>query len=208
MALLCRPVAPDRTRTFWTTQPDACGTGDLCGTECGRPGLSIIRTHLDNCGICACCGVNPWQPFGPCPTPREQSPRTIANTDWVRSLALNMLLTDARKADTSCGRRPGSLNGHWSESFVEDGTKLGTALRYIDVSQGGIRDIMVKVKVALTETLQKLVSYGVAAKVDVDVTYAGRGLISAAVDILIVHSGMNSNVALSGSYVSNQWAWQ
>lgn len=125
-----------------------------------------------------------------------------------------MLLTDARRPDTLCGRRPGSLNGHWSESYIkgdgqtrtsQNGMGIGTNLRYLDPHLT-IAQTLQMVKVLLQETLQKLVTYGIALTVTVEAEYKGRQTISASA-IITTRFGETANVAVSGVVSGNQWNW-
>lgn len=191
-----------RRRLFWTTQPAPCGERELCGRPCGNPGLELVPPE-DECGTCSCCGNQTGSPD--CPKPMCEKPRTIKNTDWVRSLAINMLLTDARREDRVCGWRPGTMNGHWSESFVEQAQPFGTSLRYIP-TLGSIHETVRLIKTHVQFTLNKLVAYKVATGVDVEVKYLGGGVVS--LDAVIYgQSGSSAKVGLTGARLSNAWVW-
>lgn len=177
--LQCEPFAVPGQRLFWTTQPDACGTSDGCGinTECGRPGLSLQTT---------------------------EDSATFASNDWVRSIALNMLLTDARRRDTRCGYVPGTLNGHWSESFAQ-GQPIGSHVRYVNVSTS-VRDAVLLIKAEVRATLQKLVDYGIAIDVEVDTRYNGNGQIGMA--ITIYGTAVDpTRIGVTATRNDNSWAW-
>src|SRR5688572_27723175 len=95
----CNVSISDRQRTFWTTQ--ACSTGELCNDKCDDVnGLKVVDA---NGGYA-----------------------TIDNSNYVRSLALNILLTDGRRPDAPCGWKPGARGGHWSDSY-RSGEYSGTA---------------------------------------------------------------------------------
>lgn len=180
MALQCEPLALSR-RIFWTTQPDACGMQEPCDNsrfECGRPGLSLLSS--------------------------EQG-ATFATNDWVRSLAINMLMTDARRLDTRCGHRPGTMNGHWSESYNPGGEYIGSRLRYIPATTS-IREATQLIKAEVISTMQKLVNYGVAVAVEVVAEYQGNGLIFIEVDILGVGDD-RTKVGMSAQRGTTSWAW-
>lgn len=176
----CEYPTQARTATFWTTQPDACGDFVNCeGDTCGSIGLSYTAPRTD--------------------------PRSIVNTGWLRGLAINMLNTDARKPDTLCGMRPGAIAGHWSESYNANGPKVGTHLREL-TPKGTLREIIQIVKLELQTTLAKLVTYGVAVKVDVEVEYRGNATLSA---IMTLHttSGTSQSIGLTAKKAGNKWAW-
>lgn len=189
-------------RAFWTTQPDACGEQEACGVGCGRPGLLLVAPP--DCEPTSSRGCpDPAAPLPGC-TSTEQQGRTFATNDWVRSLAINMLMTDARKDNTLCGTRPGWLNGHWSESY-QQGVRVGSKLRYIG-KQTSTRNMVLAVKAEIMTTLQKLVDYGVATAVEVDVEYAGGGVLRANATVSVI-DGQTANVAISGAMSQNRLIW-
>lgn len=176
--LECKPLAPFQRHPFWTTQPDACGVQPHCVNECGLPGLQRID---------------------------EPNGQTLATNDWIRSLAINMLLTDARRNDTTCGHRPGTINGHWSESYIKNGSPIGSSIRYID-SLASIREVVQLIQVDVQTTLQKLVKYKIAISVEVIAEYVGNNTVSIVANILDVH-GQSAKVGLSAGRSQNEWAW-
>lgn len=168
---------PQRRR-FWATQPDVCGTSVDCGAECSVSGLSLISSG---------------------------GGKTIVTSDWVRGLALNILLTDGRSPDKPCGYRPGSQGGHWSESFRTDGEKIGTLVRKLP-SAASVRESVALVRATLTAELQRLVTVGIAKSVTVDATYLGGNRMAATINI-IAPDGTIVRVGMTGARNSNAWAW-
>lgn len=189
----CDIATVGRRRTFWTTQPSACGDVAACGTDCSRAGLALQRT-VTNCAEDGTCG----QP--PC-----TFPRSFATNDWVRSLAINILMTDARREPSVCGWSPSAINGHWSESYADGNITFGTDIRYNEAN-ASVQDQGLYLQAKAQASLQKLVSYGVAIEVRVTVAYVGRGRYTMAVAI-IGQSGTSANVSLSGSPMENAWVW-
>lgn len=181
MALQCEPFQLTDQRRFWTTKIDACGESpSSCdiNVSCGRPGLAAVTTD---------------------------DGMTFETDDWVRSLAYNMLLTDARRRDTRCGYAPGTLNGHWSESFMQQGKPVGTYVRYVTASTS-VRDAVLLVKAEVQATLQKLVDYKIAVEVVVNAEYQGSGAI--AVSIEIFGTAVDpTRIALTAQRNENSWAW-
>lgn len=179
-SLQCEPFSIPGQRTFWTTQPDACGSAGSCsiGIECGRPGLGVNSTDDGD---------------------------TFVTSDWVRSLALNMLLTDARRRDTRCGYAPGTINGHWSDSFSSNAQPVGSHVRYVDASTS-VRDAVLLIKAEVLMTLQKLIDYGIAESVEVEALYQGSGKI--AMDIQIFGSAVDpTRIGVTAQRNTNSWAW-
>ena len=195
-----------RTPTFWTTQPDACGSGEDCaGNVCGSLGLAFAKKA--DCALgCSCCGEGPAVNNDCSPPPFYEEPKTFVNTNWLRGLALNMLNTNARRADSVCGVRPGALAGHWSESYNANGPRFGTHLREL-TPKGSIRELVQAITLELQTTLGKLVTYGVATKVDVAVVYRGNATVSADAT-LYTTSGLTEMVGLTAKKTGNTWAWQ
>lgn len=176
----CNQIQNDRRRKFWVTQPNACGIDDTCRGGCGKPGLSFISSG---------------------------NGRTISNDQYVRGLALNILLTDGRKDPTTCGVHPGTRGGYWADSFRTDGRDSGSLIRFIKPS-GRIQDDMFRMRAVAERDLQKLVSpYGVASSVRVEANYLGRGVASLDVEI-IGTSGETYNVGVTGSRLENGWVWK
>lgn len=203
MSICATPGGADRRRTFWTTQPGACGSEPGCVGDCGTPGLQFTTS---NCGQlrCNCCpdpAVNPECPPGERPIPS----RSIVTSDWVRSLVINILMTNAKLPDTRCGYRPGAQGGHWSESFRTDGQKSGSAIRNLPKSMG-IRDSVALVRATLKADLAKLVKMGVAQSVEVTAEYLGNNLMSADIEV-VGPNGTGSKVGLTGNRNGNAWAW-
>lgn len=156
----CNEALADRRRCFWSTQPCGCGNSKTsCGDECCDPGMSQLENG------------------------------SIATNDWVRGLILNMLNTDKRRDPTRCGINPTDIRGHWSESFIDGesgfyggaqrGYRVGTGLRYLDVSKYRIREIEALIKSELVDTLQKLVMLGIAQDISVEVDYVGNNSFNA-----------------------------
>lgn len=178
----CNGPVTGRRKLFWTTQPAACGVQTDCVGECGSSGLlSYI------------------------PEGRTDGGRTFRTNDFVRGLALNILLTDGRKEDKACGYRPGSRGGHWSDSFREDGITSGTNVRYL-TPQKSVADTVKVVQEYMRDSMNKLVRYGVATAVEVVCTYAGQGVIDAIITIFGT-DGQTSRVGITGSRLENSWVW-
>ena len=168
----------DRRVRFWSTQSNAYGHYDICNNqECGIPGLKIIS--------------------------HEQS-ATISTKDYVVGLALNILLTDAKKDDKACGYLPGTRGGHWSDSFT--GATTGSKLRQIPTTYS-IRETLSLVKANIQQDCQKLVyPYGVAEKIKTDVSYDGVNDIHVLLRIF-GRSEKVYSVGLLGTRQTNSWVW-
>lgn len=172
----CTVADSDRRRRFWVTQPDACGIDATCG-DCAKPGLRPID---------------------------QVQGRTIDTSEYVRGLALNILLTNGRKADTLCGTAPGTRGGHWSDSF-RTGPASGSALRQAKLT-GRISDQVAEIQALAKHDLEKLILYKVATAVDVTATYAGRNKVLLSVKIF-GQDGKSTAVAVTGTRLENSWVW-
>lgn len=192
----CFTAPIGRRKTFWTTQP--CGTRLSCGNECATFGLRFNRA--DECGA-ACDNTTPLG----CSKPVDQIERTIDTTNSIVSLALNILLTNGRKPDATCGYRPGQRGGHWSDSFRDDGMTAGSLLRTLPAT-ASIRDSVQLARGYAQADLSKLVTLGYAQSVDVQTAYLGGNAMS--LDATIFgQSGLTSNVGITGSRSNNSWLW-
>lgn len=183
----CKLPLAGRRRIFWTTQP--CRTAvDACGNECADYGIELECPNGGNCV--------------------EYAPgrgRTVKTTEWVRGLVLNILLTDGRRADTSCGWRPGTRGGHWSDSFRTQPGASGSSIRYLK-SHGRIADAIAELLAFVKHDLHKLVTYGVASSVEVTAEYAGANVAKLAITVFGLN-GEATKVGISGERKANAWVW-
>lgn len=162
-------------RIFWVTQPSAKGTREDCDLTCGEAGLEITEAGIIN------------------------------NVEYVRGLALNILLTDGRREDTICGFRPGRRGGFWADSFRTDNARSGAQYRYVQ-PQGSVLQTLGIIRAYVQQDLQKLVTYGVAKSVSVTSEYVGKGVANM-VATIITPGGSEVRVGVSGSRARNQWVW-
>lgn len=138
---------------------DSCGTASLCGHECGLPGL---RIRDSNCPIC-----NPVADPSCAPVP-DDGFATISTSDWEIGLALNILMTDARMPSAFC---EGTLatGGHWSESYIEGGPPFVGSLLRNTTRKSTRPEAEAEIEAYIAAALQRMVHYGVATAVSVDV---------------------------------------
>lgn len=176
----CGAVSADRRRVFWTTQPEGCGTAlDACGNECAQPGLSLLSVA---------------------------GGKTFANNDYVRGLALNMLLTQGRRPDNDCGYRPGARGGHWQDTFRDDGQSSGSLMLNVP-QKASVRECLTLIQAYAEATLGKLVTLGVASSVTVQVDYVGAGNVNVAASIY--GQGVEiSKVGVTVARLQNGWVWK
>lgn len=178
----CSGGLTDRQRVFWTTQPCA-DKGSLCGNSCDDTnGLKIVEVG------------------------EEQA--TIDNSNYVRSLALNILLTDGRRPDSPCGWRPGARGGHWSDSFrsAEHAGTAGSLIATLNAHKS-IADAVQELRALVAYDMQKLVKYGVATSVEVNAEYVGSNVVNLAIKIN-GFAGEMVSVGASLTRVKNAWAWE
>lgn len=179
---ICHPGLTDRQRTFWTTQPCA-EKGSLCGNNCDDSyGLKLVEVGEDQA--------------------------TIDNSDYVRSLALNILMTDGRRPDAPCGYRPGVRGGHWSDSFrkPEYAATAGSLIATLNAHKS-IGEAVNELQALVQYDMQKLVKYGVATAVEVKAEYVGSNVVNLAIKI---NGFAGDAVAVGASLVrvKNAWAWE
>jgi phage gp46-like protein len=170
----CSTETIGRRRLFWSTQP--CGSSlDDCGNPCPEYGLVYIDT-----------------PQG----------RTIANDNWVVGLAVNILMTNARKQ--GCANNLSDLGGHWSESF-NDGSGFGSNFRNIPRKKT-VAEYIGAIQAAIQTDLSVMIRYGVASSIDVFVKYLGNNTFSAAIDINGLGSEKNG-FAIAGQQSVDGFLW-
>lgn len=191
------PVVGNR-RTFWTWQP--CRTRkDECGNECAVYGLEMT------CPTPGCIDDPEHERLD---THRPGDQRTFKTNDWLRSLIVSILGTDGRKPENPCGYRPGSRAGHWSDSYRNGrypGT-VGTSIRDL-TAHGRIADAMQELRAYIQYDMQKLVTYGVAARVEVEAVYKGSNTV--ALNIIVYGQGLDneSRVGFNVTRIANAWVW-
>lgn len=178
MSTICGIIPNNTRRIFWTTQPDACGASSACDATCGQPGL--LLTYM------------------------EQG-ATFVTTDYVRSIAINILMTDARKLDTLCGFVPGTRGGFWADSFRKDNLYTGSNIRDLKTSYTAKQSITL-IKAFAKKDMQKLVSYGIAASVEVAASNLGGGRVALTIDIF-GFSGDKITIGATATQGKNSWAW-
>lgn len=202
----CSVPASNRRRLFWATQPDACGTSDICGAGCGIPGLSRSSSGGWDCAPgCQCCPPATVDPS--CPDQiGERQQVTISTDQWLRGLVINMLMTDGRMPDTACGYRPGAQGGHWSSSYIEAGpAEVGTLIRAVPTG-GRIQDSVNLATSYARATLQRLIERGVALDISVVGVYLGGMKMRLDIDVIGRRSD-SAKVGISGQRVANGWVW-
>lgn len=183
-AAQCLDDTLPRRRSFWTTQPDACGTYKDCkDAECGIPGLKYID---------------------------ETSGRTIATNDWLSSLVLNILNTKARTpSQARCNPTIAGMGGHWSESYRDDGLYIGTLIwAEMKYPASRIQDAVKLLNAQLNKDLSKLLQMGVATEVKVETTYKGSNRVEATISITGTAHGETILNLTSERVSSNGWVWR
>lgn len=173
---VCTPTTPQELRKiFWSTQPAAKGTTPFCGIGCGDAGLQMTEAG------------------------------TIDNSNYVRGLALNILLTDGEREEAECGFLPGRRGGFWGDTFRADNGKSGSTFRRVQPT-GSILETLGIIRSFMQKDLEKLVKYGVAFSVDVKAAYKGNGIAEITATI-VGQNGEETRVGISGQRLRNQWAW-
>lgn len=189
-------------RSFWTTQPSACGSDTRCADSCGSPGLQLTDS---SCGRyqCSCCPPLTFR--AGCGNDGTKNPRGIVTSNWLRGLVINILMTDGRLPDTACGYRPYARGGHWSDSFRTDGQRSGTLVRTLPANVR-MNDAAAVAQAQLRADLAKLVVMQVAVDVAVSVRYIGGRRVQADIDVTTADQ-QRTRVGVVGTQVSNTWTW-
>jgi phage gp46-like protein len=135
-----------------------------------------------------------------------ESAQGISTADWVKGLAINILLTDALMPATNCGYKPGQAGGFWGDSYAGPNQSSGSLLRKVKAGKTTAETVSA-IKRQAEFDLQKLVKYGVAKSVEVDVNYSGNNLFSLVAKIFGSNNANVSTVDLSGSPLANGFVW-
>jgi phage gp46-like protein len=126
---------------------------------------------------------------------------TFATNDFVRGLALNILLTDAPPLPTGgCSATPGKRGGYWADDYRTDRLYTGSRLRQLTTA-GTTAALATLIGQTATQDLGKLISYGIASSIVATATYLGGGSYKLQVEI----DGQSFSV--NGSKVANDWFW-
>lgn len=176
-------TSSERRRLFWSSQPGSnCEPVFSCGQICEIPGIALVDVD------------------------KAENSRTVATNDWLRGLALNMLMTDGRKPNSACGYNPRSLGGHWSESFDQSqGAGIGSLILETQ-NATSVNETLNLIVAYAQATLDRLIARGVAVRVDVSGEYLGSNRYSVNAEIL----GLGNNsarVGVTGERLQNGWVW-
>lgn len=174
----CISAVNAQRRHFWSSQITDCDIGDSCGASCHEVNLELIHTD---------------------------DGATISTDNWVVGIAMNILLTDARREDTACGYVPRAINGHWSENFIAGDIRVGTGLRYIPPA-ANINESVALIVAYARNSLEKLMTYGVAQDVNVTGSYIGGAQMQLNIEITS-QDGSTNRVAITAQRTNNQWRW-
>lgn len=194
-------------RVFWSTQIDACPPVEVCDQPCAVPGLRLVPVRDE----CAADGLGCFD--STCPNDAvDEIGTTIDTSNYVVGLALNILLTDARRDDTECGWLPGRRGGHWSETFIGGSAQTGSSARVgsrvrFHSGRGSIQEQVNEIEAYAQDDLAKLVTYGVASKVDVEAKYVGRGSVAVQATIYGSAGEVLGRVGVKGQRAANGWVW-
>lgn len=177
----CANPPLSRRRSFWTTQPDACGDYYDCGDHCAIPSLKYIEA---------------------------ENGRTISTENWIHSILLNILNTRARVPKTKCGNTVVSVGGHWSESYRQDGLYVGTRI-WAELQQpvSKIQDMVKLLNAQLQADVGKLVTMKIATEVEVETTYKGSNRVVATITVRGPTIG-ESQINLTSERLANEWVWR
>lgn len=178
-----------RRRLFWSTQPDGCRTLPSCGADCAVPGIVWDETD-------PVAGADDQRPF-----------RSFSTDDWIRGYVLNLLMTQGRRVDTSCGYNPRGAGGHWSSSFIDDGpSDIGTLMFDVDNTQD-VNSTLNLIVAFAQSTLDRMVERGVAVRVEVTGEYSGSNRFTIFAEVYGL-GNQSARVNLTGERLSNGWVWQ
>jgi len=149
--------------TFWTTRAEPDGTGVECA-PCASQTVDWQQADADEVHLSDDGGV------------QVGTNGALSTRDYVRSLAINYLLSD-READTApdCMEYV-SRRGWWADSFRENGFRLGSRLWTLQWS-ASIAETLVKAREYALEALKPLLDFRVAQDISVEARYSDRSTI-------------------------------
>lgn len=151
--------------TFWTTRPRAAGGNAGC-SDCADQNVDWEKARPDEIHKAgkgeAAVG----------------SSGAFSTRDYVRSLALNYLLTHGVADHHPECMKLASRRGWWADVWrrQDAGFRLGSRLWTLQWS-GATQETLVKARQYAEESLEKLVAMRVAASVSVRAEYAGKGVL-------------------------------
>ena len=169
--------------TFWTTRAAPDGQGVACA-PCASQTVDWQQAAPDEEHLSDGQGV------------QVGSAGAFTTREYVRSLAINYLLSD-REAETvpDCMRYL-TRRGWWADSFRSDGFRLGSRLWTLQW-EASISETLVRAREYALEALQPLLDYRVAQDISVEARYADRSTI--VLDIEIVGPWGPIGLTISGA---------
>jgi phage gp46-like protein len=185
----CNPQLNARRKSFWTTQQ--CKTVDICGRDCGNFGIKYTTKQTD----CAQGCDNTVQ--NGCAAPKE---RSLATDNFIKSLLINILMTDGQRPDDECGFAAGSRGGHWSNSYRANAQTIGSNIRSVKAGKTTAANVLA-LQVEAQKIANKIVSYGVVKSAIATVKYLGGMVYS--LDIKYeTFNNESSNVGFVGNSIT------
>lgn len=128
----------------------------------------------------------------------------LGTDNYLKTLVLNILFTEAEQPPTTCGVVPGNRGGHWSTTFT--GVDVGTRLN-LDTFNLSAKQYITAITNIMQNSLQKLVDYKVANKVDVNSTISTCNKITMLINIIGIKNDEHRVVLTNSDATKNMWVW-
>ena len=180
----CLPDTQGRRRLFWTFQTQCDHFEGECGEECAIPQHRLNRiTDAGGSFIGA----------------------TIDTSNYVRSLALAILLTDNTVETPLCPIKPGLRGGHWADCYRGDNRQSGSTIRDIE-TQCSVAQARSFLRSAVSEDLGKMVLWGIVSEVIVEVEYIGGNIFEITAELVAYQQ--NITVTANAKRLDGAWIWE
>lgn len=128
----------------------------------------------------------------------------LHTSDYIRSLVINILFTQAEGKSSLCGEKPSMRGGHWSTSFT--GIDVGTNLDF-ETSAYSIDQVEALGKSTIKTSLNRLIDYGIATNIEVNSFIDDNDVINFQINVYSFDNRNHRILLNRNESVRNIWVW-
>lgn len=128
----------------------------------------------------------------------------LGTDNYLKTLVLNILFTEAEHLPAVCGLTPGNRGGHWSTTFTE--VDVGTNLN-LETFKLSSKQYVTAITNIMQNSLQKLIDYKVANSVDVSSIITHCNKITMQINIIGIKNDEHRILLTNNDVTKNMWVW-